>query len=275
MLYAVIILAAVLLALELILSLALRCRRSNTHLAALRGWRYAHRGFHDKPQIPENSLPAFRRAVAHGFGAELDVHLLRDGTLAVFHDSDLIRCTGAEGILEDLTLEQMKSLHLEGTDEQIPLLDEVLALFEGKAPLIIELKAYKNNQRALAEAVLRRLDSYRGEFCIESFDPFVLIAVKKLRPDICRGQLSKNFVRDPNGLPPLLRVLCTNLVFNFLTVPDFIAYEFDARSNRCLRRCVRLWGAQEVSWTIRRRQDLLACERDGCIPIFECFDPDA
>lgn len=271
----IIILAAVLLALELLLALALRCRRSNANWAALRGWRYAHRGFHDKPQIPENSLPAFRRAIAHGFGAELDVHLLRDGTLAVFHDSELRRCTGAEGILEDLTLEQMKALRLEGTDEQIPLFDEVLALFEGKAPLIIELKAYGNNQRALAEAVVKRLDSYKGAFCIESFDPFVLIAVKQLRPDICRGQLSMDFVRNPGGLSFLRRVIGTNLLFNFRTVPDFIAYDFNGRSNRCLRRCVGLWGAQEVSWTIRSRQELLACERDGCIPIFECFDPDA
>lgn len=36
-------------------------------------------------------LAAFRRAIRHGYGAELDVHLLRDGTLAVFHDSDLKR----------------------------------------------------------------------------------------------------------------------------------------------------------------------------------------
>lgn len=74
-------------------------------------------GYHDKPQIPENSLPAFRRAIAHGWGAELDVHLLKDGTLAVFHDSSLSRCTGAQGMIEDLTFEELRALRLEGTDE--------------------------------------------------------------------------------------------------------------------------------------------------------------
>lgn len=103
-------------------------------------YRYAHRGFHDKPVIPENSLPAFRRAIEHGFGAELDVHLLKDGTLAVFHDSDLRRCANVDGQIEDLTLEELKQLRLEGTDEQIPTFDEVLALFESATPLIIELK---------------------------------------------------------------------------------------------------------------------------------------
>lgn len=64
----------------------------------------------------------------------------------------------------------------------MPLLDDVLALFEGKQPLIIELKTAKGNHRALAEAVCKRLDSYKGDFCIESFDPLAVADVRKLRP---------------------------------------------------------------------------------------------
>ena len=56
----------------------------------LAGVRYAHRGLHNKEKgIPENSMAAFRLAVEHGYGAELDVHLLKDGRLAVFHDATL------------------------------------------------------------------------------------------------------------------------------------------------------------------------------------------
>ena len=59
----------------------LRARRGTESMAALRKFRYAHRGLYDKEAgIPENSLPAFSRAIARGFGAELDVHLLRDGS---------------------------------------------------------------------------------------------------------------------------------------------------------------------------------------------------
>lgn len=121
--------------------LALQGRRNHPLWSCFRAQRFAHRGYHDKPQIPENSLPAFRRAIEHSWGAELDVHLLKDGTLAVFHDSSLSRCTGAQGMIEDLTFEELRALRLEGTDEQIPLFDEVLALFEAATPLIIELKA--------------------------------------------------------------------------------------------------------------------------------------
>ena len=76
------IILIVLLALDLLFTLALRCRKGHPKWELLKKYRYAHRGFHDKPVIPENSLPAFRRAIEHGFGAELDVHLLKDGTLA-------------------------------------------------------------------------------------------------------------------------------------------------------------------------------------------------
>ena len=70
----------------LILALAwailLRARRGSESMRAMRQFRYAHRGLYDKAAgIPENSLSAFSRAVAHGFGVELDVHLLRDGSL--------------------------------------------------------------------------------------------------------------------------------------------------------------------------------------------------
>ena len=101
---------AVLLILYLVLLLLLRCRKGNETWAKLKPQRYAHRGYHDKPTIPENSMPAFRRAIEHGWGAELDVHLLRDGTLAVFHDSDLKRCANVEGQIEDLDLEGLRKL---------------------------------------------------------------------------------------------------------------------------------------------------------------------
>ena len=235
--------------LYLVLLLLLRCRKSNETWAKLKPQRYAHRGYHDKPTIPENSMPAFRRAIEHGWGAELDVHLLRDGTLAVFHDSDLKRCANVEGQIEDLDLEGLRKLRLEGTDEQVPLFDDVLALFEGKQPLIIELKTAKGNHRALAEAVCKRLDSYKGDFCIESFDPFAVADVRKLRPGICRGQLSMNFLKEPSGLPWYQRFLMTNVLLNWYTRPDWFAGGqgrpplHGASQNRRNRGTARQWIA--------------------------------
>ena len=84
--------------------LSLRGRSGYPGVEKLRGWNYAHRGLHS-PGVPENSLAAFRAAVEHGYGAEFDVHLLRDGGLAVIHDSVLKRTTGLDGKVEELTTE--------------------------------------------------------------------------------------------------------------------------------------------------------------------------
>ena len=54
------IILIVLLALDLLFTLALRCRKGHQKWEILKKYRYAHRGYHDKPVIPENSLPAFR-----------------------------------------------------------------------------------------------------------------------------------------------------------------------------------------------------------------------
>ena len=255
--------------------LLLRCRSRGRGWKKLLGRRYAHRGWHDKPAVPENSLAAFRRALDRGWGAELDVHLLRDGTLAVFHDSALLRCTGETGDIEDLDREGLRRLRLEGTEEPVPLLDEVLALFEGKAPLIIELKSHKGNHKALTEAVIARLDRYRGDYCVESFDPRVLIVLRRERPAILRGQLSMDFRPGGEPMPGWQRFILRNLLLNFLTAPDFIAYRFEDRQRLPLKLCRSVWGVKEASWTLRSPADLAAAEAAGAMPIFECFDPDA
>lgn len=237
--------------------------------------RYAHRGFHDKPQIPENSMAAFRRAVEHGFPSEFDVHLIADGSLVVFHDEDLERETGVQGRIEDYDIVDLSRLRLEGTDEHIPTLDEVLDLFEDTGlPLLIELKSVGGNYRAITEAVCRRLDSYTGEFVIESFDPRVLMVLREIRPDFIRGQLAQDFVKRREGLPLYQAVMLTNLAMNAVVKPDFIAYRYSDRGNHMFRRAVSGKGIPAAAWTIRTPKAYIAAVKAGFVPIFEKFDPD-
>ena len=249
-------------------------RRQHPGLAQLRPFRYAHRGLHDKPRIPENSLSAFRAAAEHGFGAELDVHLTKDGRLAVIHDSSLQRTCGAEGIVEDLTAAELAQFRLEGTDETIPFLEDVLPLFEGKAPLIVELKTHRGNHAALTQAALDCLARFSAEYCVESFDPRCVFWLKKHRPDIVRGQLTENFLKTGPQLPWLIRFAMTHLLYNIGTQPDFVACRFEDRALPANRIACRLWGTQAVSWTVRTPQDLQAAEAEGCIVIFEQFIPE-
>lgn len=271
---AVYILLGLLVLLCLLYVLCLRCRRRKDW-ERFRKWRFAHRGFHDKPRIPENSIPAFRRAVQCGFGAELDVHLMRDGRLAVIHDASLLRTAGVDVQIEDLTAEELKNYKLEGTEHHIPLLDEVLPIFAGKAPLIVELKAERGNAEALAAAACKLLDKHHVTYCIESFDPRCLMWLWANRPDVVRGQLSENFRRHGDGanLSGVVRWVLSNLLLNARTRPDFIAYRYEDRKCLSLRLCRSLYGAQEFSWTIRSKETMDAAEKDGALVIFECFDP--
>lgn len=152
-------------------------RRGQPGWDKLLDWRYAHRGLHDNNGgVPENSLAAFRLAAENGFGAELDVHLTADGQLAVIHDSDLQRVCGQEGKVEELTYEALSQYRLLGTEERIPLLSEVLSLFAGVAPLIVELKPIRGNEPELAEKTCALLDTFPDlSYCLESFDPYAVL----------------------------------------------------------------------------------------------------
>lgn len=248
-------------------------RRNHPGLDALRGHRYAHRGLHS-PGVPENSLAAFRAAVEKGFGAELDVHLLSDGNLAVIHDSKLMRTTGREGRVEDLTTDRLKEYFLEGTAETIPEFADVLDTFAGKTPLIVELKSVDGNHAALTRAVCDMLESYPGAYCLESFDPRCVAWLKRNRPHLIRGQLAEDFTVSGNGLPWLLNFAMTHNLLNFTTRPDFIAYKFsDRHKTPSAWLCRRVLGLQGVTWTLRTREDFAAAEQEGWLPIFENFIP--
>lgn len=254
----------------------LRPRQDQPGWERLEGVRFAHRGLHDPEQgIPENSMAAFQRAIDHGFGAELDVHLMADGNLAVVHDSSLKRVCGADVLVEDLTFEELEDYPLMGTEEYIPLFREVLSLFEGKTPLVIELKAERGNANALTDAVMAELEGWKGIYCVESFHPAVLLRLKERYPHVLRGQLSQNFLRDSEvgNLSLPVRFMLTNLLTTAATRPDFIAYNWQDRGNISLRLMKALYNVHEVDWTVRDRETMKDLDEAGATSIFEGFVP--
>ena len=267
-----IIAVLVILAVFALYLLSLRGRGNHPGMEKLRGWRYAHRGLHGDG-VPENSMAAFRLALENGYGIELDIHLMRDGKLAVVHDSSLKRTAGADVFIEDLTAEALAQYRLGETEETVPLFSDVLALFSGKAPMIVELKVERNNVDALCAAACAMLDGYDGAYCIESFDPRCILWLKKHRPDIIRGQLAENWFKTKLKINWVLKWLLTCCTGNFITRPDFIAYRFADRRRLGTALCRKLWGVTGVSWTLRSKEDFDIAVKEGWIPIFEGFRP--
>lgn len=238
----------------------------------LRKWVYAHRGLHGNG-LPENSMAAFRAALEGGYGIELDIHLLKDGNLAVIHDSKLIRTTGCDGRIEDLTTDDLSNYRLEGTEETIPTFRQVVELFAGKAPLIVELKPIGTNHAALCEAACKLLDQYDIQYCMESFDPRCVLWLKKHRPEIIRGQLAENYYKSKNiRLQWYFKFLLTNQMLNFVTRPDFIAYRFADRKDTLSNYLCRA-QMECVTWTITSQEEFDTAVKEGWLPIFEGFRP--
>lgn len=253
--------------------LALRPRVNQPGWDSFGNIRYAHRGLHDLDAgRPENSMAAFRAAAEQGFGAELDVHLMADGRLAVVHDSSLERVCGKQVFIEDLTAADLPDYPLQGTSETIPLFEDVLSLFEGKTPLIVELKVERSNAGALTDAAMALLKHWNGTYCIESFHPSVLLRLKEKYPQVIRGQLSTNFMKG-RALPLPKRFIATNLLTTWLAQPDFIAYSWQDRGNISLRLMKRLYSVHEVAWTVRDRETMELLEKEGVPSIFEKFVP--
>ena len=247
-------------------------RTGHPGLAALRGWKYAHRGLHGDG-LPENSMGAFRAALEAGYGIELDIHLMKDGNLAVIHDCSLKRTAGADVKITDLTVEDLENYRLQGTDEKIPLFSQVLELYAGKAPLIIELKE-DGNSKELVDAAVKAMEGYEGPYCMESFHPACVMALKKYHPQIIRGQLTMDYFKEENSkLHPALKWAMTNQAANFLTCPDFVAYRFSDRLTRSNGLVRKFWGLQGVTWTLKTQEEFDAAVAEGWLPIFEGFRP--
>ncbi len=236
--------------------------------SVFRGVNYAHRGLHSRDRsVPENSLPAFRQAAGEGYGIELDVRLSKDGKVVVFHDDTLDRVCGVHARVDELTWDELRALRLYGTGERIPLFSDVLHSIGGCEALIVELKNGPRN-RELCEKTKAMLDGYRGNVCIESFNPLIVAWFRFHARPIVRGQLATS-LRDytGDGLNIASAFILHNTLLNFLSRPQFIAYQVSRRP-LLVRLCTSL-GALNIGWT--SHEPLNERKRDAVI--FEYYRP--
>ncbi|MGQ7945575.1 glycerophosphodiester phosphodiesterase [Flavobacterium sp. WC2509] len=150
-----------------------------------------HRGA--KGYEPENTLISFEKAIEMGAdGIELDVHATVDGHLVVIHDETVDRTTNGKGIINQLTLAELKSFRINEKFE-ISTLEEVLDLVNKRCFVNVELK----NQDT-AEKVVQLIERYISEknwshnhFIISSFDWNALQQVRFLNDTIRIGVLTE------------------------------------------------------------------------------------
>lgn len=271
----VIILLMILVLLLLLYLLSVMPRMTHRpDLTPFLGRLYAHRGLHDNcTDAPENSLPAFARAVGAGFGIELDVQLTKDRVPVVFHDFNARRICGTDQKISEMSFEEVRRLRLCGTQQQIPSFEEVLKLVDGKVPLIVEYKI-ESTDTSVCELGDRLLSEYQGVYCVESFNPLGVLWYKKHRSDVLRGILSDNYVKKGDKeLPVIFYQMLHNMMFNFIAKPDFIAYNSRFYRDWSRQICRIVYRAPAFAWTIKSQEELEKRQKDYDLFIFDSFLP--
>jgi glycerophosphoryl diester phosphodiesterase len=232
----------------------------------------AHRGFHDLARgCAENTLPAFRAAIDHGYAIELDLGLSSDGVPVVFHDDTLERLTGRAGPLESLDAATLATLPVLGTRATVPRFAEVLAFVAGRVPLLVELKGGHGRRGKLEPAVASLLADYGGPVAIQSFDPRMVTWFRRNMPHVPRGQISMVYTQDDaENAPRREHGPLTRLAFWDESRPDFIAYDVHGLPNWAVARRQRQ-GVPVLTWTVRTAADRARAARHADNVIFEGY----
>lgn len=200
----------------------------------------AHRGIHDNKKVTENGLKAFSLAIDNDTAFELDIHLTKDGKLIVCHDSELKRVTGKEGIIEDLTFDEIRTNYRLLDGEMIPSFQEVLDLNKESHIIVTELKVYKGNYKPLAKAAKAMLKQIKDpkKIVLISFDPRALLL------------MGKHFRRA------LLVCKEKDWVWKLHNFFDGVDLEFSmATEQRVIK--YRKHGGNVNVWTIEKEEDLV------------------
>ncbi len=231
----------------------------------------AHRGLHDA-ESPENSKLAFKNAIDNNYAIELDVRPLADGTLVVFHDETLGRLTGKDGFISNFTYEDIKDLTLLKTNEHILTFKETLDFVDGKVPLLIEIK--NSGKVGFEKNVWKILSKYKGEYAIQSFNPYSLEWFKTNAPHVKRGQLA-SFFKGPEfkgqDIGFIKRYALKRMLLNKkVSEPNFISYQGDNLPNRFVKKYSDL---PVIAWGIKSQEAYNKVKKYCNNIIFENFTP--
>ncbi|MDX1387499.1 MAG: glycerophosphodiester phosphodiesterase family protein, partial [bacterium] len=173
---------------------------------------FAHRG--DSAHAPENTLLALDQALHKGaHGVEFDVWACGSGEIVLFHDRNPLRMTGREGLIDQMSFSELRSLSLP-RGERIPSLAEALALMGAKAWINVEIKGTAWHPPHLEREVLKLLEErdLLHRSILSSFNPWTLYRLQRMAPNVHKGLIFK----EKSWLP--LRKAWADYFLNFYSM---------------------------------------------------------
>lgn len=228
----------------------------------------AHRGLFDEKH-PENSLAAFKNAVKNKLPIELDVSLLTDGTPVIFHDEKLARMTGKDGFISNCKYEDIQKLTLANTKERIPTLQETLDLIDGKVPILVEIKNY-GKVGPFEKAVWKVLQNYKGEYAVESFNPYSVEWFKVNAPKVKRGQIAA--FTEEKEIIGVRRFFLKRMWLNKkVSEPNFIVYKTENLPNKYVKK---YYGEIPVlAYSVKNEEEEIRVKGFADNIIFDSYTP--
>lgn len=203
----------------------------------------AHRGA--RAYEPENTLSSFRKAIELGVdGIELDVRKTKDNELVVIHNADVNKTTNGNGLVNELTLEQIKELVTE-KDEQIPTLEEVFDSVKKRVKLLIEIKEKGIEEQIIS---LTHKKGLLNNVIFISFHEDVLKKVRELNDEVETGLV---FVRHKNPIKTALEIKAQFL----LSLYRFTHSKMINKAHES--------GLKIIVWTINNKEEVAEYRKKG------------
>jgi len=202
-----------------------------------------HRGA--RAYEPENTLRSFKKALDLGVDAvELDVRRTKDDKIIVIHDAEVDRTTNGKGLVDELTLEEIKELVTE-KGEKIPTLEEALDFLDKRVKVLIELKEAGLEEKVLSLVHEKGLEK---NVIIVSFLEEALRKVRELNNEVETGLI---YVRHGNPIKAALE-----LKANYL-LP---LYRFTHTANV---QKAHENGLKVIVWTINKQEEVSEYVKKG------------
>ena len=230
---------------------------------------FAHRGLHDK-QVPENSMGAFKRALKENYYIELDVRLLADDEVVVFHDSNLKRMCKESIKIKDLTSEDLRNKkYFLPNGEKIPLLKDVIKLCQDKTKLLIEIKMSYSKGK-LEEKVYELIKGHEDWIAVQGFAPSTVRWYSQNAPEFLIGFLATHFGKS---IPDRIYDTVIQRVCGKYKI-DFLAFNIKYLPTPVVADTVNKNGMKLLSWTIKSADHIQTARQSGVGNIiFEDFLP--
>lgn len=230
----------------------------------------AHRGV--PTEAPENTIPAFQRAIDLGADAiEFDVRLTRDRVPIIYHYFYLEEATSVSGLVSDYTFDQLQEVKVLGSGGsvvsgcRIPTLHEVLETFGGRTGLEIEIKGPEPESSEIVGAVLRDFRHLWETIEVTSYEPTLLLDIQQYCPGLATDLL---FPRSEDWMR--LDVVTYLAVHRARLARARAVHLHPTQLSSEVVSTIRSWGIEVHVWNVNDEQSLNSAMELGILRI--CTD---